>query len=87
MCIEFRKAQEVLGSYTLHRKPVRRYGPLRLSRQSTHGDKVTMDFVARFDSKMEHRVFCCLNGDNLYIIRGGEILFLGAHEESDIRPY
>jgi len=79
MTIEY--AEDVIGNFTLHRRPVKR-GPYQLApgqNQYGYGKKITTDICLKFEGeKKERRVYCCCysnNGSN-YVIVGGRTLYL-----------
>lgn len=86
-------ADEVVGKYTLHRRPVpkRDSGILQLAPgqgEDGYGRKITTDLVVKFDGDTkEHRVYCtCFSnvGSN-WIIYKRRKLWLKTHFQEEVQ--
>ncbi len=83
-------ADEVVGEYTLHRRPVLRKGMLQLAPgqgSDGYGKKITTDICLKFKSeKKERRVYCCCfsNAGSNYILIKGEALYLKTHFQDEV---
>jgi len=83
-------AEDVIGEFTLHRRPVPKRGIMQLSPgqgEDGYGRKITTDICLKFKGeKRERRVYCvCFsNSGSNYIIVKGETLYLKTYFQSDV---
>jgi len=92
MITTVRYADEVVGSYTLHRRPVkqRQVGWQTLAPgqgEDGYGKKITTDIMLRFNShRRMYRVYCiCFsNAGSNYITYKGQTLYLKTHFQSEV---
>ena len=85
-----RYVDEVLGDYTLHRRPVPRQGMLQLlpgQGQDGYGDKITTDLVIKVKGETrERRVYCICHsnaGANYILCKDGR-LYLRTHFQDEV---
>ena len=84
-------ADDAVGSYTLHRRPVPRRGVLQLApgqNADGYGSKITTDLVLKFrgvDTR-ERRVYatCYSNAASHFITHHGRKLWLKTHFQDEI---
>jgi hypothetical protein len=82
-------ADDAVGSYTLHRRPVQR-GKMQLlpgQGQDGYGEKITTDIMLKFSGDTrELRVYatCFSNAASHWIVYKGTKLWLRTHFQSDI---
>lgn len=83
-------ADEAIGTYTLHRRPVPRRGMLQLAPgqgADGYGHKITTDICLRFSGeKRERRVYCCCfsNSGTCYVVVNGQTLYLKTHFQDEV---
>jgi hypothetical protein len=83
-------ADEVIGTYTLHRRPVPKRGMLQLSPgqgADGYGRKITTDICLKFNGeKKERRVYCiCFsNSGTCYVVVNGKPLYLKTHYQDEV---
>ena len=83
-------ADEVIGIYTLHRRPIPKRGMLQLSPgqgADGYGKKITTDICLKFaDEKRERRVYCICysNSGTCYIVIKGKPLYLKSHFQNEV---
>ena len=83
-------ADDAVGGYTLHRRPVPRRGIMQLfpgQSQEGYGSKITTDVVLKFHGETtEHRVYCtCFsNAGSLWITHQRRTLHLRTHFQSEV---
>ena len=83
-------ADDAVGSYTLHRRPVPRRGILHLlpgQSAEGYGRKITTDLVLKFrGDTREHRVYatCFSNAASHWITHHGRKLWLKTHFQDEI---
>jgi hypothetical protein len=87
---QIKYADEVIGVYTLHRRPVPKRGMLQLSPgqgPDGYGRKITTDICLRFaGEKKERRVYCiCFsNSGTCYVLVKGKPLYLKSHFQNEV---
>lgn len=83
-------ADEVVGTYTLHRRPVPKRGMLQLAPgqgADGYGKKITTDICLKFrGEKKERRVYCiCFsNSGTCYVVVNGKPLYLKSHFQDEV---
>ena len=83
-------ADEMIGEYTLHRRPVPRYGILQLAPGQGvdgYGRKITTDICLKFaGEKRERRVYCiCFsNNGTCYVVVKGKPFYLKTHFQDEV---
>lgn len=84
-------ADEVVGEYTLHRRPVAKRGMLQLlpgQGADGYGRKITTDICLKFaGEKRERRVYCCCfsNSGTCYVLVKGQPLYLKSHFQDEVQ--
>jgi hypothetical protein len=87
---EIRYAEDVVGEFTLHRRPVPKRGVLQLAPgqgADGYGRKITTDVCLKIKcEKKERRVYCCCfsNSGTNYIVYKGETLYLRTHFQDEV---
>lgn len=87
---QIKYADEVIGIYTLHRRPVPKRGMLQLAPgqgADGYGKKITTDICLKFrGEKKERRVYCiCFsNSGTCYVIVKGQALYLKTHFQDEV---
>lgn len=87
---EIQYADEVVGPYTLHRRPVPRRGMLQLAPgqgADGYGRKISTDICLKFSGeKRERRVYCCCfsNCGTCYVVVNGQTLYLKTHFQDEV---
>lgn len=87
---QIKYADEVVGTYTLHRRPVPKRGMLQLSPgqgADGYGKKITTDICLKFrGEKKERRVYCiCFsNSGTCYVVVNGKPLYLKSHFQDEV---
>jgi hypothetical protein len=83
-------ADEVVGPYTLHRRPVAKRGMLQLAPgqgADGYGRKISTDICLKFSGEnKERRVYCCCfsNTGSNYIVYKGQTLYLKTHFQDEV---
>lgn len=83
-------ADDAVGSYTLHRRPVPRRGILQLAPGQSaegYGNKITTDLVLKFrGDTTERRVYatCFSNAASHWIVHNRKQLWLRTHFQDEI---
>jgi hypothetical protein len=83
-------ADEAVGPYTLHRRPVPRRGVLQLlpgQSAEGYGTKITTDILLKFrGDTTERRVYatCFSNAASHWVIHHGTKLWLRSHSQDEI---
>lgn len=84
-----RYADEAVGPYTLHRRPVAKHGNMAPGQNAEgYGRKITSDIVLKFtDDPREHRVYITQfsNAGTCWIKYRGETLCLRTHFQAEVR--
>jgi len=84
-------AEDVVGSFTLYRRPVKRSGVLQLApgqSQDGYGNKITTDVMLQFNGDTrQYRVYCTCwsNAGSNWINYQGKKLYLRTYFQSDLK--
>ncbi len=87
---EVQYVEDVLGAFTLHRRPVPKRGPMQLApgqNADGYGRKITSDIVLKLNGEnRERRVYTMIfsNAGSNYIVYNGKNLFLRTYFQDDV---